>query len=628
MAETDLHAGLSDKVGRLYQALTDPARAGDVSDFERLEGLKELLESGRLGTMVPLLPLALNLSGKPYVLDDHFPFEPFFSRCLPDEVTVQAGRQVAKTTTLAARGLLLSAALPHFSTLYVTPLYEQIRRFSTQYVRGFIEESPLRHLWVGTQTEQSVLLRSFVNFAKMYFSFAGLSANRIRSISSDMVVIDEAQNFLPDHRAVVQETMSHARFGTGMLVYAGTALTQDCYLHKQWLRSSQAEWAMVCPRCQKVNIPSLAEDLEKMIGPYHEDIGPVRAGKKPGLICARCSHFLDPRGGRWRHMFPERRYNHPGYHVPQMIMPHHCEEPKRWAKLLRKRQGWGNYTTAKFWNEVGGESYDFGSKVISETELRRAAVLPWNNDPRNLQIQAARRYDYIARALGVDWGGGGEAEVSFTKGAIVGLRADGSLDVIAGEGLLTPHSPLQEAERLLRLYNAFDCGSLAHDYNGAGTLRETFMVHAGLDLGRIMPMVYHRTAHKDIMVFHKPEYEHHRHYWIVDKARALQLVCELIKLQHIRFFQWDYHDEDDTGLLCDFLALVESKTETMRAGEIYNITRSAAASDDFAHAVTFACLALWFQNQTWPNIALLANLRLSAEQLEAVGPDRPWMGNN
>ena len=56
----------------------------------------------------------------------------------------------------------------------------------------------------------------------------------------------------------------------------------------------------------------------------------------------------------------------------------------------------------------------------------------------------------------------------------------------------------------------------------------------------------------------------------------------------------------------DFLALVEEKTETRMAGDIYTIVRNQMLSDDYAQAVNIGCCALWHINQSWPNFAQAA----------------------
>ncbi len=537
------------------------------------------------------------------------------------------------STSQASRGLLLSVIIPYFTTLYVAPLYEQIRRFSTQYVRKFLDESPLKGFWMGSSTENSVLQRSFKNFSKMFFSFATLNADRIRGISSNACCFDEVQDLDPNHLPIIRETMSHSPFGAGISIYTGTPKTLDNALEYEWQRSSQAEWAIPCSACKYISIPSLDQDLLKMIGPYHDNIGPLIATDDhpnagvPATVCAACGHWIDARTGRWVHRYPERRWEYPGLHVPQIIMPIHSEDPKRWRKLVAKQNGADNYTSARFMNEVLGESYDVGSKLVTKTDLERAACLPWKNKPNDPMEQVGRRHNYVRRVMGVDWGGGGEEEVSFTTCAILGLTGSGQIDVIYGKRLLTPNDPIAEARELVQLYNLFECQTLAHDYNGAGNLREVFMLQAGLDSTRVMPFVYTRTANRDIITPHRPgEGNNSKAYWLLDKARALQYVCELIKLSQIKFFQYDYHDVDNRGLLHDFLSLVESKTETQRAGEVYNIIRIAAFPDDFAHSVTFGSCALWHQTGVWPNVAHISNLTLSAAQLEAMNPPNAWSG--
>src|SRR5258708_38479758 len=93
---------------------------------QRLSMFRKLIERGQIHTMEPLLPLLLTLKGKPYTLEEHFPFSPLFRTRMPTNLVVVSGRQVSKSTSLAANGVLVANSIPHFSTLYVTPLYEQI----------------------------------------------------------------------------------------------------------------------------------------------------------------------------------------------------------------------------------------------------------------------------------------------------------------------------------------------------------------------------------------------------------------------------------------------------------------------------------------------------------------------
>lgn len=622
-----------DQLATVLSDLMQTERDGkQISDLQRVTAVKKLVEMGKLPTFVHLLPLLLNLNGEPYTLEDHFPFEPIFNLHLPRELLLKTGRQVSKSTSVASRSLMLSWSIAHFSTLFITPLYEQIRRFSTNYVRPFIEQSPLKSLLCGTGTENSVLQRSFKNFSKMYFSFALTDANRVRGISAHACNFDEIQDMDESLIPIIQETMSHSDWRLSM--YTGTPKTLDNTIQGKWDDSSQAEWCMPCPNCKYLNIPRMGHDLEKMIGPWHEGIGVINPNAEqlrkkvktgvPATICAKCRHWVNPKDGRWIHAQPKKRWSFPGYHVPQVIMPIHYQDKDRWSELLAKQQGYGNFTVPQFYNEVLGESYDVGAKLITETDLIAAGILPWSNNPTDPTIPVRRKNDYLIRVMGVDWGGGGEEEISFTVMTVIGMRPDGKLDILYGRRLLTPHDHLEEARQIMRVFNAFDCQYLSHDYNGAGSLRETFIIQANMPYGKIAPIVYTRSAAKDIMTYHKSEHQHHRDYWLLDKARALQLVCQCFKLKWLRSFKYDKVSKDNPGLLCDFLSLTENKVEMPRGPDIYMIQRSPHSPDDFAHAVTYACATIWHSMKAWPNLAMIAKLQLSAEQLKQVSPQNPW----
>jgi hypothetical protein len=589
---------------------------------DRLAAIRRLIEAGGVRTLELLLPIALSLNNKPYTLERYFPFSPVFGASLPSNVLLKTGRQVSKTTSLAAHGVLLANCIPDFKTLYVTPLYEQIRRFSNNYVRPFIDRSPLKGNWTSTATENSVLQRTFRNYSSMIFSFALLDADRIRGVPADKIAIDEVQDMDPDHIPIIRECMSASDWALAQ--FTGTPKTKDNPIEGLWLQSSQAEWLIKCHHggCGLWNVPSLDFHLDKMLGPAHDFIG----DKCPAVVCANCQKPLNPwaypRGnGRWVHRRPELRDLFPGYHVPQIILPLHFTRLDKWRLLLAKRSGWGNTPLNVFYNEVMGESVDTGQKLVSETELQAAGDLGWRNNPERPDREIARRLPhYQMRVMGVDWGGGGEQGVSFTTLAVMGYTPTGKIEVLWGKRLLTPNDHMREAMEIRHWMNLFGCQLLAHDYTGAGIVRETVLVQAGMDQDRIMPIQYVRAASKNLLTVVPPTVLHQRLHYRADKTRTLLYTCEAIKLKLIRFFKYDYVSEDERGLMSDFLALVSEKTETRLAGEIYTITRNPMRTDDFAHSVNLGAVALWHANSAWPNFAEAANIgRITSSQIMALG---------
>jgi hypothetical protein len=612
LAAAEAHVGV--------RALLEELSTIDVKDQHSAEAkvvlLKALAEQKAFPSLEPILPLVLRLNGKPYGIHDHFPFSPLFRVLMPKNQVWKTGRQLSKSTSLAAHGVVVANSIPFFKTLYVTPLFEQIRRFSNNYVRSFIEQSPVKSQWSGTDTENNVLQRSFKNKSMMLFSFAMLDADRVRGVSADRMCIDEVQDMDPEFIPIIQETMSYSRFA--MSHFTGTPKSLDNPLEGLYRRSSAAEWFIPCAHCKHWNIPSREHDLDAMIGPYRDDITEM----SPGTVCAKCQKPVNPRMGRWVHRYPDRRWQFAGYHVPQLLLPLHYGDPEKWNTLLLKREGWGNMTQAQFYNEVLGESIDAGQKLVSETELRDASILPWQNKKEPEPACLKNIMDYKNRILAIDWGGGGEEGISFTVAAVLGFRPDGVIDCLWARRLIIGGDHLQEAKECMRIANKFNCDLVAHDYTGAGTVRETVMVQAGFNLDRVMAVRLVRSASQDLMVYKPPTQINHRAHYSLDKTRSLLYTCQAIKLLQVRFFQYDWESQENPGLIADFLALIENKADSRSGSDIYTIQRNVLLSDDFAQAVNIGCAALWHTNQAWPNFAQLAGLgRVSQQFADSQNPD-------
>jgi len=442
------------------------------------------------------------------------------------------------------------------------------------------------------------------------------------------VAVHNCQEMNYDFLSIIHETLSGSPFG--LKQYAGTPKSLENTIEKLWTDSSQAEFAIKCHHggCNYWNVPALSHDLVKMIGPWHSGI----SEQCPGIVCAKCRKPIDPRrNGRWIHAQPNVRWSFAGYHIPQIIMPMHYATPKKWDMLVGKMQGRGNTPMNVFFNEVCGESYDVGSKLVTVTELQAAACLPWEN-----KIEQAEKHldQYLYKILAVDWGGGGgklrnsaakpgseqRERTSYTVLVVMGMRPDGKIDVIWGLRSLRTHAHVHEAELCIAAIQRFKCSHFVHDFNGAGAIRETLVRQAGFPMGNIIPIAYHASAKKNIMVHKPPTDDLPRDWWTVDKSRSLQLTCELIKSGQLRFFKDDYRSSDDAGLIRDFLALIEEKTERPSGGDVYCITRNPTASDDFAQGVNIGCCALFQLSGQWPDVAAANHLILPLDVLSHVHP--------
>lgn len=614
-----------------------PTNQGGRPEEERLHAIEllERLRDTECPSLEPYLPLLLRLRGKPYTLKEHFPFGALFRTREPRVRLLKTGRQVSKTTYLAASSLLLAAKCPYSIQLFITPLFEQIRRFSVNFIEPFIDESNYKSLLVNTACNQSVLQRTFVNRSMMHFSYAYLSSNRIRGIGGVwQLIVDETQDMDICHLPIIKETMSAAPPPWGITKLTGTPKGHDNPLQKFWEESSQAIWVILCPHasCGHANFCSTEFDLIKMIGPLTDDIGPAHAGGVPATVCAKCQKPVDPATGFWKHRYPERRWLNQGVHVPQCIMPMHYRNPVKWGELLTKMQGRNNVAPHVFHNEVLGEAYDIGSRLLTKQQLTSVCTLPIDNNPKVIprDFIAGRRTQYVSTALGIDWGGGGgdfmtgfsekakRKRVSFTSLAFMGITRDGKIEVPWGTRLLTPNDHAREAAEVMVVLQALQPNFVAHDFTGAGTIRETLLVQAGVPAKMFIGIDYKSMPSDTIMKHIAGDQWDKRPHWRVDKTRTLQTTINAIKFGMMHFFRYDNRGESDPGVLDDLLALTEEKVETM-VGDRYLIRRTMSSPDDFAMAVNCGACTLWHHTQKWPDF--IHHMKLGPAD---VGDDGGW----
>jgi hypothetical protein len=220
-------------------------------------------------------------------------------------------------------------------------------------------------------------------------------------------------------------------------------------------------------------------------------------------------------------------------------------------------------------------------------------------------------------ALGVDWGGGGQEEISFTTLAVVAL--DPQTNIIKChycERFHTGYGHDEEAYRLLKIFREAGCHYFAHDYCGSGSVRETLMLQAGLPPERVIGFEYVRAFRRDIVYYKRPAQGEMRGSWSLDKARSLVLQAICLKSGTILLPEY----ETSKGVTHDLLALMEDKHEMAQGGDVYLIRRAPKQSDDFAHALNYACMAIWHATQKYPDLSLVRGIKLTEEQLNLANP--------
>ena len=402
------------------------------------------------------------------------------------------------------------------------------------------------------------------------------------------------QDINPDFLPVFESTTDASKFG--IIQASGTPKTTDTLLELQFAKSSQCHWAIKCAHCAKWNIADIEEQLMQMIG-------------KDGLSCAYCGKILNPRTGGWLPKFPERQNYHAGYHVPQIILPMHCENATKW-KVLRSRQA--EWSKTRFFNEVVGVASDDSVKLLTKNDL----INDQNNFENNLDAAIRNRKLFDTVFIGVDWSGGGGG---FSRTAISAIgRSAGHRESHVFYLETLPHglTPEEEADRVAAIFSKLRANMVAHDYTGAGFVRESVLLgrHPYLQ-DKIYPFAYvFRTGSQLVSYADSGS----RRSANVDKTRSLLLTFNSIRSKLLMLPKFDPFNNAEP--VFELLNIVERPQEFSKASikDVYILQRAPGRYDDAAHAINIAFIAQCDLTDSWPQFTMDPKYNMTDAQLEAI----------
>jgi hypothetical protein len=506
---------------------------------------------------------------------------------VPRLMLFKTARQVAKSTGVAASQILKAFIQPYYNILTVMPLYEQVRKFSSNYVKPFINSSPIKSRLIGDLYNDSVLQRSLGRESNLFYSYSSGDPNRTRGIAASETNFDEIQDLDIDDIPIIESTMGASQYKISR--YTGTPKTFDNPIQLYWEDSSQAVWHIECQEtgCKYENRSSIDADLLKMIG-------------EETLVCAKCGMPLNSRLGYFVHAFPERRKIFPGYHIPQPILPMHYESPSNWFLLknfLREKPTYVSY------NEVLGESYDVGSKIITAAELKAACTVKTLERPADMPSG-----QYIMEVLGIDWGGRGKEKtsdtddfISNTAMALGGMNADGTVDINWLYKVPYTVDLSEEASLAVKVASDAHAEWISLDYGGQGNVQESQIRANGWSPSRIVPFTYSiMTPAKPIVFYSPPTSRGVRSSYTLDKARSILLLCELLKRGIVRLPDKEQLFNDH---LRDFLNIYEESIENPGGSPRKLVKRMSRRTDDIVHAINFVVMTLFHSTKRWPQVA-------------------------
>ena len=503
----------------------------------------------------------LSLNNKPFDLSD-YPYLKSIYNTNSREVGLFTARQVSKSTTLASLMVAHAVLNPKSAQLYVSPLEDQAKVFSTQRLKDFLEDSPLVHdgFFSGNITNQ-VHQKILSNGAMISCGFAQRTADRLRGRSAGRLKFDEVQDIMSDVIQVVKRMAF--RVLEPSFWYCGTPKSLGNHMEGMRGRSTAAEWAVKCQQmgCGKWNMTW----AEKNIGNH-------------GVICEFCGRSINTNLGQWvkrRELDFEKgkdaSVTMESYRVSQLICKPIMDDPFKWRDLLKDVR---EMSTALLYNEVFGLPFDSGIPPVTLNQLMHCCVADRKNE---IPAKGARGIPPLV--MGVDW-------------AFHGI--DSYTYVVIGAWNSFPHQfdvyyhhcfkgaetdSLYQIKEILRIAQQHDIYLIGADY-GAGQVQNLQLIN---ELGeQRVAQMWHTGMIGRGGKTQRAKWEPKTRKWHLARTPVLTDTFEMLRKANCRLPR-----AEDNATLFDHLLAVSiefnEKTNTMQYVHI--------KPDDATHALTYAMLA-------------------------------------
>jgi hypothetical protein len=481
------------------------------------------------------------------------------------------GRQVAKSTTVANKLIILSCTRPSFSSLYVAPTENHISVFSKQKLNPLLS-SPFikKHYFTRNKTDQ-VFYKQLSNQSDIILRSCFLDAESIRGISCDCITIDELQDVLTDNISVIEECYTRSEFKYS--IYAGTPKTNQHAIQYYWDLSTKFEWLVKCRGCNVWNYLD-----ESNVQPQ-------------GLACSKCGKKLRAvEDGQWVSFDATRKNRFTGYRISQIMVPWipwDLEEALQMYGDTADERGtimykYRKYSRMRFYNECLGLPYDNAACPVTLTDLIECC------DPKMYLSETKQDLAIVSKMLlyaGIDWSTTADS-ASYSMLTIGGFIPGGQFVIVyakryegmeADPGFLLKHVAQKIREFNVKLVGAdWGCGADKNIY-----LREMLR---GEQI-QIIEFNHSGTQKAEVNWNHKAK------MFIVNRTRIMTEIFTKIKHKDIVFPNWT----EMQWYLQDLLNIYTDYNEVLRT-IWYN--HPPNKPDDYMHALCFCHLVATVANQT------------------------------
>ena len=492
----------------------------------------------------------VHLRKRPISFDSR-PYLPSVYQSEASRLVIRASRQVEKSTFLVNSILYLAVRRPGIHIVCVFPRQEQARVFSSSRLLGMIEGSPvIRRVLLGKKGRKpQVMNLRFANGSEVYVRAAYHTADAVRGLDADVLIVDEFQDIAAGGLPVIEETLSHSQISK--LILTGTPKSIDNHLEGVYSQSTAYEWQVPCQACQ--------------VGVILDDacIGPA------SLMCPKCQQPIDPREGLWLPRNPQSVWGD-GYWINHLMVPWISHE-----QLLTRQR---TYDPAAFRNECLGLPTTLGDHIVTREEVEACCT----ERPMAASLADISPRMRTRMLAGVDWGGGAVSRTVL----VIGCIADnGDLDVRTMIALPVQEDPDQVVKKVADLCERFRVGAVAADGAGNGTVYNTLLLGRLPRLHRLFGMQYAATDHAP------KGYKSRYLSWIIARSPSIGTIFHRIKMRRISFPQLTQCAPLLREIYCE-TAEYDPQNRSVR------YLHPETQMDDTLHALNYlnALANLWYQS--------------------------------
>ena len=494
----------------------------------------------------------LKLEGAQYSLTDYPMFKDIFNST-SNRVLMKAGRQVSKTITMGADMVTTAAVYPYTPLIYCNASQAQTSAFSTSKLDPFLLHSPAIHndLMSGNGAINNVYHKRMGNSSEIRLSYFSEDADRVRGNSGKKMYLDEIQDMLYDAIIDANECLSAAK--VPQTLYAGTSKTSASTLEYFWGMSSQKEWIVKCS-CGKWNLPD------------------VKNISEDGFVCKDCGGLLNTYSGHW-HSFadPDYDWSYDGYHIPQIILPLHCDNPTKWKEILRKQREYPEY---KFNNEVMGIADGEASQPITEAMVKEACAPNLVMEEKRSVANGQGASFFVG---GIDWGGGGQAGNSTTTLSIYAVYPERNRFINVYGKVYGTGEPAEHVRHIGHMLNSFGVTMCMADHGGGNfAISQLREVCPSINL---VPVMYTDQS--------KPyNWDGDAQRYTVNRTVMIDAFVLDLKKRDVELFRWEEFKAFAPHLTCMYVDSVGGDQ-----GKGRRVWRHPPANpDDYLHSLVFG----WF----------------------------------